>query len=302
MSAYVWWKTVGDSNGLVNAAGVPQPRGFVMAQYSRFIRPGFNRIAATNNDGTLVTAYRNTNGTIFAIVAVNPTAFPLSPTFNLQNFPAVAAVTPWVTSSSLSFAVQPSVTVTNSAFTYTLPAMSVATFAGQIAANTPPVLVPVADQVINAGMTLVITNHASDTDSPPQSLTYTLLNGPTNASISSSNGVFAWRPLMSQSSSTNPIVTRVTDSGIPPLSATNSFKVTVNPVVTPVVTAVASTGGQVHVTMNGATGPDYTLLVSTNLSAWSVLFTTNSPMLPVSFTDTNTGASKASFYRAQIGP
>jgi hypothetical protein len=164
------------------------------------------------------------------------------------------------------------------------------------------VLAAVADQVINAGMTLVITNHASDTDSPPQSLTYTLLNGPTNASFSSSNGIFAWRPLMSQASTTNPIVTRVTDNGVPPLSATNSFKVTVNPAVTPVVTAVVSTGRQVQVVMNGAAGPDYTLLVSTNLSAWSILFMTNSPMLPVSFTDTNTGASAASFYRAQIGP
>jgi hypothetical protein len=64
----------------------------------------------------------------------------------------------------------------------------------------------------------------------------------------------------------------------------------------------ASAGGQIEVVMNGATGPDYALLISTNLSAWRVLFATNSPVLPVLFTDTNTGGSPASFYRIQIGP
>ena len=91
MSAYIWWKCIGDANGLLNAAGVPQKRGFVMSQFSRFVHPGFNRIATTNNGSILATAYRNTNSTSFAIVAINPTTVPIESTFNLQNFPAVAA-------------------------------------------------------------------------------------------------------------------------------------------------------------------------------------------------------------------
>jgi hypothetical protein len=33
MSAYIWWKTIGDANGLLNAAGVLQPRAYVMSQF-----------------------------------------------------------------------------------------------------------------------------------------------------------------------------------------------------------------------------------------------------------------------------
>lgn len=53
MSAYIWWKTIGDANGLLNAAGVLQPRAFVMAQFSKFVRPGDIRIDVPVNNGPL---------------------------------------------------------------------------------------------------------------------------------------------------------------------------------------------------------------------------------------------------------
>ncbi len=302
MSAYVWWKTVGDSNGLLNASGVPQPRGFVMAQYSRFIRPGFYRIATTNNDGTLVTAYRNTNSSTFVIVAINPTAFSLTPTFNLQNFPGVASVTPWITSSSLSLAVQSSVPVTGSTFTYTLPGSSVVTFVGH--GNNPPALAAVANQTINAGVTLMVTNAASDPDFPSQILTFTLLSAPTNATLvplNATNALFTWRPLISQASSTNPIEIEVTDNGTPSLSATNHFTIAVNPVSQPNLGLLAFGGGQITLTGTGLIGPDYSLLTSTNLTIWQLLFTTNPAAMPVTFTDTNRNDA-ARFYRIQLGP
>lgn len=145
------------------------------------MRPGFNRIATTNDGDTLITAYRNTNSTAFTIVAINPTGFSMTPTFNLQNFPAVLSVTPWLTSPDVSLAAQSAVAVTNAAFTYTLPGLSVATFVGQ--ANNPPALAAINNQTINPGVTLVVTNAASDPDLPAQSLTFTLLNSPTNATL-----------------------------------------------------------------------------------------------------------------------
>jgi len=51
-------------------------------------------------------------------------------TFQLTNFTTIS-VTPWITSSNLSLASQPAVSVTNASFTYVLPALSVVTFAGQ---------------------------------------------------------------------------------------------------------------------------------------------------------------------------
>lgn len=135
MSAYIWWKCLGDSNGLVNASGVPQKRGFVLAQFSRFVRPGFNRIGATNA-AAAISAYKGVNGA-FAIVGVNSNTTDIAQTFSFTNCAVTNAVTPWITSSNFSLAPQATLTVTNSSFTCTLPAMSVVTFVGQIS-NGPP--------------------------------------------------------------------------------------------------------------------------------------------------------------------
>ena len=138
MSAYIWWKCLGDANGLVNAAGVPQIRGFVMAQFSRFVRPGFHRLGVTNTATDSVSAYKGANGK-FAIVAVNSNSTDIAQTFSFTNCAVTKNVTPWITSSNLSLAAQAAVAVTNSSFSYTVPAMSVVTFVGQIS-NGPPVI------------------------------------------------------------------------------------------------------------------------------------------------------------------
>ncbi|HLX96863.1 MAG TPA: glucuronoxylanase XynC [Verrucomicrobiae bacterium] len=131
-SAYIWWKCLGDANGLVNASGAPQIRGFVMAQWSRFVHPGWYRIDVTNSNpaAASISAYKDTHSGNFAIVAVNTNLTAMTQTFDLTNFTA-GSVTPWITSSNLSLAVQTPVNVTNASFTYTLPAWSVVTFAGQ---------------------------------------------------------------------------------------------------------------------------------------------------------------------------
>ncbi|MBW8863627.1 MAG: hypothetical protein JF609_01650 [Verrucomicrobia bacterium] len=299
MSAYIWWKCLGDANGLLNASGAIQKRGYVMSQFSRFIRPGHYRIGATNVGPAFISAYKNPNSGQFVIVAINTSSTTVNQTFTLTNF-STSTVTPWITSASQSLAVQATVAVTNSSFTYLLPPTSIISFAGQLATNTPPSLGIIQDQAINPGMTLVITNAASDTDSPPQTLTYTLLNSPTNATVNPTNGIFIWRPLLSQAGKTNLVVTRVTDSGAPPLSATNSFIVIVNPITLPTLIASTSTNGKINMVISGATGPDYTLLISSNLLTWQVLFTTNSPVPPFSFNDTM--IFPAGYYRAQIGP
>jgi glucuronoarabinoxylan endo-1,4-beta-xylanase len=134
MSAYIWWKAYGDANGVVNASGAPQRRGFVLAQWSWFVRPNDYRIGSTNTGPGFASAYRNTNSGQFAIVVVNTNATAIQNKFVLENFPLAAPVTPWLTSSNQSLAVQPVVLVTNASFAYTLPAMSVVTFVGGPAA------------------------------------------------------------------------------------------------------------------------------------------------------------------------
>ena len=93
------------------------------------------------------------------------------------------------------------------------------------------------------------------------------------------------------------------DNGTPSLSATNSFIVTVNPLAQPAVSLINVSGGQVSLVATGAVGPDYTVLVSTNLASWQVLFMSNSPPTPVTLVDTNNlGAYSARFYRIQLRP
>jgi glucuronoarabinoxylan endo-1,4-beta-xylanase len=126
-----WWLVASDNGGLI-VNSVPAKRLFTFGQYSRFVRPNFYRINATSSQpSALISAYRATNSTAFAIVVVNTNAATdVIQTFNLTNFTA-ASMTPWVTSASLSLAPQTPVAVTNATFTYDVPAMSVVTFVGQ---------------------------------------------------------------------------------------------------------------------------------------------------------------------------
>ena len=168
--------------------------------------------------------------------------------------------------------------------------------------NQPPVLAAIPNQTILAGRTLLVTNSASDPDTPPQPLTFSLLTPPTNAAINSSSGVFTWRPTIAQSPSTQTVAVVVSDNGVPIMSATQSFTVTVIQPAVPVLNAVSITNGQFGFWINGDTGPDYTILASTNLTSWNPVFTGNSPAVPYFWVDTNSLAGPMRFYRAVLGP
>ena len=165
--------------------------------------------------------------------------------------------------------------------------------------NTPPVLSPVSNRVANAGVTLAITNVATDSDIPAQTLTFNLLAAPTGAALNAGSGIFTWRPAVGQANTTNLTTLKVTDSGAPPLSATQSFSIVVNPLARPALGLSRLTNGwQLNVT--GPTGPDYSIQGASNLVNWSALAVSNSPALPFSWTDTNNVSAR--FYRVLLGP
>ena len=129
-----------------------------------------------------------------------------------------------------------------------------------LASNNPPVLAAIPNQTITAGMTLTITNSATDPNGSPEVLTFSLGAGAAaNASINPTNGIFVWTPTQSQAG-TNAFSVIVTDNGLPPLSATQSFSVAVlasnNP---PVLVAISNQTIAVGMTLtitNTATDPD----------------------------------------------
>ncbi len=167
--------------------------------------------------------------------------------------------------------------------------------------NTPPVLAPIANQTVNVGQTVAFTASATDTNQPPQTLTFALLAGAANATLNPNSGAFSFRPLVTQANSTNNFRLKVSDNGSPSLSATQNFAVVVNPLVAPGLSNVSFTGGHLGFNISGQSGPDYGVETSTNLMHWSTAFITNSPGLPFLWMDTNAAVPQR-FFRVKLGP
>jgi hypothetical protein len=96
--------------------------------------------------------------------------------------------------------------------------------------NTPPVIGAIVGQTVDPGTLVSLTIPATDSDLPPQTLTYAMLAGPAGAGVNPASGLFTWTPSQGQAASTNIITVSATDNGVPPLSATQTFAVTVNAV------------------------------------------------------------------------
>ena len=141
MSAYIWWYIVRFYGPIYDDGSHPDTppgavpgeiskRGFVMSQYSRFIRPGYYRVVATENPQTQVylTAYKD--GSSVVIVAINLSSQPVDQTFSIKNG-NVSNVTPYVTSSSKNVVQESDITVSNGIFTTTLEGSSITTFVSE---------------------------------------------------------------------------------------------------------------------------------------------------------------------------
>ena len=97
--------------------------------------------------------------------------------------------------------------------------------------NMAPVLPVIAEQVVNEGKLLVVTNTATEPNIHSVTVGYGLIEAPAGMSIDG-NGIITWTPAQSQSPSTNLVTTVVTNNNPydlvnPELRATNSFVVVV---------------------------------------------------------------------------
>jgi hypothetical protein len=185
--------------------------------------------------------------------------------------------------------------------TYTL---NLSTYPTQSQINTAPTLGRIKNYTNDPGVLVTFTNSATDPDSPPQTLTYSLDPGaPAGAAVDPASGVFTWRPGAAFAQTTNTITVRVTDSGTPPLSDTLSFLVLVNALEPCSLTAAAWKTNQFQFQITGNLNVNYSLQVSTNLrsGSWSSVFTTNLTANPATLTITN-ATNTDQFYRAKAVP
>jgi hypothetical protein len=95
--------------------------------------------------------------------------------------------------------------------------------------NVAPRLATIPAQSVNEGSLVTFTAVGSDTDIPANTLTYSLLNAPSGATIDPGTGVFNWTPTEAQGPGTFNFTVRVSDGN---LTADRPVTVTVNEVNT----------------------------------------------------------------------
>ncbi|MBN8249500.1 MAG: metallophosphoesterase, partial [Verrucomicrobia bacterium] len=100
------------------------------------------------------------------------------------------------------------------------------------ASNIAPQLVQPPSLFVDEHALLQFSLNGADPDGPSGALVYSLVSGPAGLAVTSS-GVLSWIPTESDGPGVHPVTVRVTDAGIPVLSDTKSFTVTVNEVIPP---------------------------------------------------------------------
>ena len=174
-----------------------------------------------------------------------------------------------------------------------------------VGTSQAPLFPAISNRTMIAGQTLVLTNRASDSDTPAQTLTWSLPAGPAGATLDPVSGLLSWRPTLAQAGGTYVFTLKVTDNGSPSQSATQTFQVTVTRPAAPSLSALSLSNGLFSLLVNGEAGPDYHLETTTNLAppaSWAALATSNSATPPFIMTDPRGAGQSERFYRVLLGP
>jgi glucuronoarabinoxylan endo-1,4-beta-xylanase len=126
-NAYTWW-FIKRSYGFINS-GAGTKRGWCIAQFSKFIRPGFYRVdaTATPTSGVSLSAYKSDTDVV--LVAVNTSSSTQSITVSIDGS-TISSYDKFTTSSSKSLASDGKVTASNGSVTVSFDASSVTTLHG----------------------------------------------------------------------------------------------------------------------------------------------------------------------------
>lgn len=123
-SAYVWWY-IRRSYGPISESGAIQKLGYVIAQYARYIRPGYTKISCTQNTykGIYMTAYKS--GSKIVVVLINQNSKDVYQNLTLSGV-SVPNFTAYTTTSSANLA-SSTLSVSSGKFGIALPESSITT-------------------------------------------------------------------------------------------------------------------------------------------------------------------------------
>jgi glucuronoarabinoxylan endo-1,4-beta-xylanase len=129
-SGWVYWWTPEFLNG--GSTTSPPKRVYAMGNFSKFVRPGFVRVAITGVPSAVqIVAFTNPSDGTYAIVALNSGSSAQNVSFFVSGAGWPSTVTPYVTSASSNLAAGTELTVTAGRFSGALAAQSVTTFVGK---------------------------------------------------------------------------------------------------------------------------------------------------------------------------
>ncbi|HEX3046499.1 MAG TPA: cellulose binding domain-containing protein, partial [Bacillota bacterium] len=165
-NAYVWWY-IRRSYGMITESGTVSKRGWCMAQFSKFIRPGYVRVDATKNpqSNVYVSAYKNNQNVV--VVVVNRNTSSQSLTLSMSGA-TVGSLTKYTTSGSKSVNNDGTISGSGGSFSVTVDASSATTFVGTIGGtiSTPTPTVAATPTPTRAGNTPTPTSRQGATGTP----------------------------------------------------------------------------------------------------------------------------------------
>jgi len=131
---YTWWYIV-RSYGPISTNGQVSKRGWCMAQFSKFIRPGFYRVDATASpmSGVYLSAYKSDTDVVVVVVNTNASTQSLTVAINGSS---ISSYDRFTTSGSKSLTSDGKVTASNGSVTISLDAQSVTTLHGTGSSTT----------------------------------------------------------------------------------------------------------------------------------------------------------------------
>jgi glucuronoarabinoxylan endo-1,4-beta-xylanase len=126
MNVFIWWYLRQPDYNLINTGGSFKKKGYAMAHFSKFIRPGYHRIEATYRPqtGVYLVAFKGEE-TVIVVVNLNTSSKEQTFTFSSDT---VALVKKYTTSEIKNLSYDGIIDLTDNSFTASLDGKSITTF------------------------------------------------------------------------------------------------------------------------------------------------------------------------------